>query len=194
MKIFLTSTKYLFSLTIIFLGLLPQVSYAARQSPVDGGVVTSGVGWRLDPFGSGRMVYHNGYDIAVPLGTPVHPTQGGTVYFAGPYKGYGNLVAVDHGNGYVTFYGHNSVVKATVGQKVDTNTVIALAGSTGRSTGPHVHYELRQLPGYEKQRREQMEAKLKDVLQEKVDGWVENYVAGKGGPDPDKILPEDLNE
>lgn len=194
MKNILVSAKYLLFLAIITIGMLPHVSHAARQSPVDGGVITSGVGWRLDPFGSGRMVYHNGYDIAVPAGTPVYPTQAGKVYFAGPYKGYGNLVAVDHGNGYVTFYGHNSVVKVTVGQTVDTNTVIALAGSTGRSTGPHVHYEVRQLPGYEKQRRVQLEAKLKDVLKEKVDGWVENYVAGKGGPDPENILPEDLNE
>lgn len=194
MKNFLTFTKYVLFLTVISLVVPPQGSYAARQSPVDGGVITSGIGWRLDPFGSGRKVYHNGYDIAVPLGTPVYPTQAGTVYFAGPYKGYGNLVAVDHGNGYVTFYGHNSVVKVTVGQKVDTKTVIALAGSTGRSTGPHVHYEVRMLPGYEKQRRENLEAKLKDALKEKVDGWVENYVAGKGGPDPENILPDDLNE
>ena len=194
MKKFPFAMKYLLLPMLVLLGLPPQLSHAARQTPVDGGVVTSGVGWRLDPFGSGRRVYHNGYDIAVPFGTPVYPTQAGTVYFAGPYKGYGNLVAVDHRNGYVTFYGHNSEVKVSVGQAVDTNTVIALAGSTGRSTGPHVHYEVRQLPGYEKQKRVQMEAKLKEVLKEKVDGWVEDYVAGKGGPDPENILPEDLNE
>jgi murein DD-endopeptidase MepM/ murein hydrolase activator NlpD len=173
---------------------LPGSAAAARKSPVDGGIITSGVGYRLDPFGSGRMVYHNGYDIAVPLGTPVYPTQDGTVYFAGPYKGYGNLVAVDHRNGYVTFYGHNSEIKVTVGQKVDTTTVLALAGSTGRSTGPHVHYEVRQVPGYAKQRQEQLEAGLKQIMQEKIDGWVENYVAGKGGPETEKIMPEDAGE
>jgi len=73
--------------------LLPFSAQAARQSPVDYGVITSGVGWRLDPFGSGRHVYHSGYDISVPVGTPVHPTQVGTVFFSGPYRGYGNLSA-----------------------------------------------------------------------------------------------------
>jgi murein DD-endopeptidase MepM/ murein hydrolase activator NlpD len=194
MKNFPVFMKYFLFLTVILLGSLPQVSFGARQSPVDGGVITSGVGWRLDPFGSGKMVYHNGYDIAVPLGTPVYPVQAGTVYFAGPYKGYGNLVAVDHGNGYVTYYGHNSVVKVAAGQSVDTETVIALAGSTGRSTGPHVHYEIKQIPGYDKQRREQLEAGLKNVVKEKLDGWVEDFVAGKGGPEPERVLPDDLNE
>lgn len=173
---------------------LPAFALAARQSPVDGGTVTSGVGWRPDPFGSGRMVYHNGYDIAVPVGTPVHPTQAGTVYFAGPYKGYGNLVAVEHGKGFVTFYGHNSEVLVKPGQLVDTNTVIALSGSTGRSTGPHVHYEVRQFPGAEKRERAQLEAGVKDIIKKNVDTWVEDYVGGKGGPDPESYLPEDLNE
>lgn len=194
MKKLFSSMKIMLILALLILVQVPAPSFAARKSPVDGGFITSGVGYRLDPFGSGRMVYHNGYDIAVPLGTPVYPTQDGTVYFAGPYKGYGNLVAVDHKNGYVTFYGHNSEVKVTVGQKVDTTTVLALAGSTGRSTGPHVHYEVRQLPGYGKQRREQLEAGLKQVLQDKIDGWVEDYVAGKGGPEPEKIMPEDTGE
>ena len=102
-----------------FLLLLPQLAFATRVSPVDNGTVTSGVGWRLDPFGSGRMAYHNGYDIAVPVGTPVHPTQKGTVYFAGPWKGYGNLVVVEHGGGYVTLYGHNSEILVKAGDKVD---------------------------------------------------------------------------
>ncbi len=130
--------------------LLPHSALAARQSPVDGGVLTSGVGLRLDPFGSGRIVYHSGYDISVPAGTPVHPTQVGTVFFAGPFHGYGNLVAIDHGNGYLTYYGHNSELLVKPGDKVGPDTVIALSGNTGRSTGPHVHYEMRRLPGYEK--------------------------------------------
>ncbi len=116
--------------------LIAVTALAARTSPVDGGVLTSGPGLRLDPFGSGRMVQHNGWDIAVPAGTPVYPTQEGTVYFAGPYKGYGNLVAVEHGKGVLTLYGHNSEILVKPGQKVDTRTVIARAGSTGRSTGP----------------------------------------------------------
>ncbi len=130
--------------------LLPLSALAARQSPVDGGVITSCKGWRLDPFGSGRTVYHSGYDISVPTGTPVHPTQVGTVFFAGPFHGYGNLVAIDHGNGYLTYYGHNSELLVKPGDKVGPDSVIALSGNTGRSTGPHVHYEMRRVPDHEK--------------------------------------------
>jgi len=153
---------------------------AGRKSPVDGGVVTSGVGWRLDPFGSGRMSYHNGYDIAVPIGTPVYPVEAGTVYYAGTYKGYGEMVAVDHGNGYVTIYGHNSQLKVKVGDRVETTTVLALSGSTGRSTGPHVHYELRQVPGYEKERKAAIKADLEKVIAESVGDLVEKELIEKG--------------
>lgn len=120
---------------------------ADRSYPVDQGVITSARGYRKDPFGSGKLVFHRGIDIAVATGTPVYPTRSGIVYFAGTYGGYGNLIAVDHGNGWITMYGHNSKLVAKVGQRVDTNSVIALAGSTGRSTGPHVHYEVRRWPG-----------------------------------------------
>lgn len=171
--------------------IIPSAVLAARQSPVDKGVVTSGVGYRVDPFGSGRMVYHNGYDIAVPVGTPVYPTQVGTVYFAGPHRGYGNLVAIQHGEGYVSFYGHNSAVLVKPGQYVDTDTVIALSGSTGRSTGPHVHYEIRKIPGYAKQEREQLKQALKVAVRNKIDEWAEGVAAGKGGPETEMYLPPD---
>jgi murein DD-endopeptidase MepM/ murein hydrolase activator NlpD len=177
-----------------FLLLLPQLALADRVSPVDNGVVTSGIGLRLDPFGSGRMVYHNGYDIAVPLGTPVHPTQKGSVYFAGPYKGYGNLVVIEHGAGYVTMYGHNSEILVQAGDKVDTQTVIALSGSTGRSTGPHVHYEIRQIPGYAKVQQEQLENGLKAFVRNNIDGMVNDFALGKGGGELEAILPVDLDE
>ena len=177
-----------------FLLLLPFPALASRVSPVDSGTVTSGVGWRLDPFGSGRMVYHNGYDIAVPVGTPVHPTQVGTVYFAGPYKGYGNLVVIEHGSGYVTMYGHNAELLVKKGDKVDPDTVIALSGSTGRSTGPHVHYEIRQLPGYEKVRRARLENSIRAFIADNIDGLVSDYVQGKGGAESDAVMPDDLNE
>ena len=184
-----------FLIILLILLILPTLSFAARQSPVDNGTVTSGVGWRLDPFGSGRMMYHNGYDIAVPAGTPVHPTQAGTVYFAGPYKGYGNLVAVEHGKGFVTFYGHNSEVLVKPGQNVDTDTIIALSGSTGRSTGPHVHYEVRQLPArQQKERQEQLAAQLKTAVTGRVDQLVENFVTGKGGPETESFLPPDIDQ
>jgi murein DD-endopeptidase MepM/ murein hydrolase activator NlpD len=170
-----------------------STAWAARQSPVDHGTVTSGKGWRPDPFGSGRTVWHNGYDIAVPVGTPVYPTQDGTVYFAGPYKGYGNLVAVLHGKGFLTLYGHNSELRVKTGDIVDSGTVIALSGNSGRSTGPHVHYEIRQLPGYEREEQE-LAAGVKTVVEKKVAGWVENFVNGKGGPEAGTYLPNDLHE
>ncbi len=178
----------------LLLLLLPGVSLAARSLPVDGGTITSGIGWRLDPFGSGRMIYHRGIDIAVPEGTAVYPVQKGTVYFAGPYKGYGNLVAVNHGNGQMTLYGHNSLVKVTAGDRVDSSTVIALAGSTGRSTGPHVHFELREIAGYDKQRREKLTKDLKSIVENNIHGWVEGFVNGQGGSDGELYLPTDIDE
>ncbi|GFO68834.1 peptidase M23 [Geomonas limicola] len=169
----------------------PQVALASRTSPVDGGVVTSGVGWRPDPFGSGRMVYHNGYDIAVPLGTKVYAVEAGTVYYAGTYRGYGEMVAVDHGNGYVTIYGHNSKVLVKVGDKVDSNTVLALSGSTGRSTGPHLHYELRHLAGYPKPQRPSWEENLEKVVGDAVESAIKKQQA-QGGGEP--YLPEPEGE
>lgn len=178
--------------------IFPITVLAARQSPVDSGVVTSGVGYRVDPFGSGRMTYHNGYDIAVPVGTPVYPTQVGTVYFAGSYRGYGNLVAVQHGEGYVSYYGHNSKILVKSGQYVDTNTVIALSGNSGRSTGPHVHYEVRQIPGYAKQERAQLKQALKVAIESRIGDWAEGVAEGvaegKGGPEPEIYLPPDGQE
>jgi murein DD-endopeptidase MepM/ murein hydrolase activator NlpD len=171
-----------------------STALAARQSPVDGGVLTSGPGLRLDPFGSGRMLMHNGWDIAVPVGTPVYPTQDGTVYFAGPYKGYGNLVAVEHGKGVISLYGHNSELLVKTGQPVTTKDVIALSGSTGHSTGPHVHYELRQLPVASAKRQEQLAADLKLKVKANIDQWVENAVSGKGGPELETLLPEGSGE
>ena len=185
--------KYFQVLCTVCIVLCAVTALAARQSPVNHGTVTSGVGWRPDPFGSGRTVWHNGYDIAVPVGTPVYPTQVGTVYFAGPYKGYGNLVAVLHGKGYLSLYGHNSELRVKTGDVVDTGTVIALSGNSGRSTGPHVHYEIRQLPGYEREER-QLTAGVKTVVEKNVAGWVENFVNGKGGPETESYLPEDLKE
>lgn len=182
--------KRIIAFTLCLL-LFPCIAAASRRMPVDGGTITSGIGWRPDPFGSGRMVYHHGVDIAVPEGTSVYPTERGTVLFAGPYKGYGNLVAVGHGNGYVTLYGHNAKLLVTPGQAVDTKTAIALSGNTGRSTGPHVHYEVRQVPGYEKKVREQMEERLKAMVAEKIDGWIEEHVGGKGDGDGGEEVRKD---
>jgi murein DD-endopeptidase MepM/ murein hydrolase activator NlpD len=86
---------------------------------------------------------HEGIDIAVPTGTPVAAAASGTVITAGWLGGYGNLVVIDHGNGLATAYGHNSGLAVGVGQSVAQGQVIAYSGSTGHSTGPHVHFEVR---------------------------------------------------
>ena len=106
------------------------------------GVVTSTFGWRKSPFEDDKEL-HSGIDIAVHLGAPVVATADGKVVQSGPAGGYGNLVQLDHGNGIATLYGHNSRLAVQVGETVKKGQVISYAGSTGRSTGPHVHYEIR---------------------------------------------------
>jgi len=128
-------------LAIIILTLLSTVARADITLPVENGVVTSGVGWRVDPFGSGKLVFHRGIDIAVPVGTPVRATRKGKVVFAGDHRGHGSTVIVEHDNGDRTLYGHNSNIKVHPGELVESGTVVAFSGNTGRSTGPHVHFE-----------------------------------------------------
>jgi murein DD-endopeptidase MepM/ murein hydrolase activator NlpD len=102
---------------------------------------TSGFGPRLDPF-SGRYAFHPGVDFAGPTGTAVLATAGGLVTFAGRDGGYGNMVEIDHGYGLRTRYAHLLSVAVTKGQRVPKGAVVGRLGSTGRSTGPHVHYEV----------------------------------------------------
>jgi len=104
------------------------------------GPVTSGFGWRRSPFGGRSKEFHDGYDIAVPYGTPVRVTGDGVVIFAGWKDAYGRTVIIDHGFGFQTLYAHNSRIVVREGQKVSRGQVIAYAGDSGRSTGPHVHY------------------------------------------------------
>jgi murein DD-endopeptidase MepM/ murein hydrolase activator NlpD len=106
------------------------------------GVVTSGFSWRQSPWGEGNEL-HQGIDIANSLGTPVVATADGQVVQSEWAGGYGNVVQIDHGNGIATVYGHNSGILVKVGQSVRKGQVISLLGSTGKSTGPHVHYEVR---------------------------------------------------
>jgi len=106
------------------------------------GRITSLFGWRKDPFTSGHG-RHRGVDFAAYYGAPIVATSGGIVSFAGWRGGYGRLVNVRHSNGYLTYYGHCSRLLVRPGQKVSQGQVIAKVGSTGRSTGPHVHYEIR---------------------------------------------------
>ena len=103
---------------------------------------SSTFGNRKDPF-TGRLAFHSGIDYAAPKGTKVLSAGAGTVTFVGQISGYGNVVEVTHMNGLVTRYGHLSAFLAKEGQKVSTGTPIAKVGSTGRSTGPHLHFEVR---------------------------------------------------
>lgn len=106
------------------------------------GKVTSRYGLRHDPI-DGRLRQHNGIDIAMPEGTPVASAAPGRVVFSGFSSGYGNCVIVEHENGLTSLYAHNSVNLVKTGDVVDKNRILALSGSTGRSTGPHLHFEVR---------------------------------------------------
>ena len=108
--------------------------------PDVGGFITSKVGMRIDPI-DGKWRQHNGIDIAIPTGTPVKAVSSGIVVYSGTRSGYGNTVVVEHDNGIITLYGHNSRILVRQGQAVTENSVLALSGSTGRSTGPHLHFE-----------------------------------------------------
>lgn len=105
------------------------------------GWVTSGYGWRKSPHGGGRRL-HAGLDIAAPRGTPVVAPADGHVVFAGYHTAYGNLVVIDHGYGISTKYAHLSRMLVRVGDRVQRGELMAKVGNTGRSTGPHLHFEV----------------------------------------------------
>ena len=107
------------------------------------GRVTSGFGVRSNPFGGSALEGHTGLDIKCSTGTKVAATGSGVVTFSGWKGGYGNIVIVNHGYGIETYYAHNSELLTEVGDKVVRGDIIALSGNTGRSTGPHCHYEVR---------------------------------------------------
>ncbi|MFI8412112.1 M23 family metallopeptidase [Paeniglutamicibacter gangotriensis] len=122
-------------------GITEMPANGALAQPVDSIRLTSRYGHRKNPTGPGYMI-HNGLDYAVPMGTPVKASASGTVVqaeFAG-HSGY--RVKIDHGNGLETSYNHNSSLQVSVGQKVSVGEVVALSGSTGNSTGPHLHLEV----------------------------------------------------
>jgi murein DD-endopeptidase MepM/ murein hydrolase activator NlpD len=104
--------------------------------------ISSGFGYRSDPF-SGEGAFHAGLDFKGPFGAPIYAAAKGTVRFVGQKQGYGNCVEIDHGNGLMTRYAHMSGFRAEVGQAVKAGDVLGAIGSTGRSTGPHLHFEVR---------------------------------------------------
>ena len=104
--------------------------------------ITSYFGMRNNPV-SGVYKSHDGVDIGAAYGTAIYAAAGGTVVTAGWYGGYGNCVMINHGNGYTTLYGHQSRIAVSAGQTVSQGQVIGYVGSTGNSTGPHLHFEVR---------------------------------------------------
>jgi murein DD-endopeptidase MepM/ murein hydrolase activator NlpD len=128
------------------LRLIPAMSFAESTYtpsiwPVLGHV-TDAFGARLDPF-SGEGAFHTGVDVATDYGAPVHATADGVITLANNHAGYGRLVVVDHGFGITTWYAHLSAFSAIAGARVKRGEVIGYTGISGRSTGPHVHYEVR---------------------------------------------------
>lgn len=128
------------------LGLAAQIEGAIAHRPPSPSPsafkVTSGFGMRADPF-DGKRREHDGIDVAAPLGASIHAARDGVVRFAGEAQGYGNLVIVDHGGGLESRYAHCAKLSVRIGQDVAGGEAIATVGSTGRSTGPHLHFEVR---------------------------------------------------
>lgn len=114
---------------------IPQVLPASLS------MISSGFGYRSDPF-TGAAALHAGLDFRGPTGSPIYAAATGTVSFQGVKNGYGNVVEISHGNGLVTRYAHMSAFRARLGQTVEAGDIIGAIGSTGRSTGPHLHFEV----------------------------------------------------
>ena len=111
------------------------------------GKITSGFGWRTDPM-HGKKRFHRGIDIGASRGTPVYSTQPGIVVFSGVYSGYGNVVVVYHGDDVFTLFGHLERQYVQKGQRVNGGQLLAAVGSSGRATGPHLHFEVHQHKKY----------------------------------------------
>ena len=119
---------------------LPKAPFAGVALPVDG-VVSSTYGYRADPF-SGSRRFHKGIDIAAPVGSPVRSVAAGTVTLAGERDGYGKVVMVEHDDGWRSLYAHCDSLDVQPGQRIQAGEDIATVGSSGRSTGPHLHLEI----------------------------------------------------
>ena len=123
-------------------GILRERGYTPTVWPVDG-TLEGGFGGRRNPFGGSGYEFHSGQDIEAPWGAPVFAGASGRVSFVGWQNGYGQLVVVDHGGGLTTRYGHLSHINVELNQTVSRAQLLGKVGSTGRSTGPHLHYEVR---------------------------------------------------
>jgi murein DD-endopeptidase MepM/ murein hydrolase activator NlpD len=117
-----------------------RLAEAPNVWPVEGRI-TGSFGERIDPF-NGEGAFHRGVDISTDYGTPIVAPADGTVVFADQYSGYGRLIEIDHGHGYMTRFGHMSAFAVANGQTVHRGDVIGYVGQSGRSTGPHLHYEV----------------------------------------------------
>ena len=113
-----------------------------NSSPVEVAFNSSSFGWRIDPF-NGEKAFHEGLDFPAATGTPIYAAAGGIVSFAEQTPDYGKLVKIDHGSGLETRYAHSSKLLVKVGERVEKGQIIAEVGSSGRSTGSHLHYEIR---------------------------------------------------
>lgn len=133
-----------------YMGILENRLFDARVKkklmptvkPVDVAWNASSFGWRIDPF-TGQKAMHEGIDFLVDTGTPVHAAAAGLVVVARFHPQYGYMIDIDHGNDFTTRYAHNSKLRVKAGDLVQRGAIIAMSGSTGRSTGPHVHFEVR---------------------------------------------------
>ncbi len=152
---------------------IPQVMPADIRS------ISSGFGYRRDPF-NGHAAMHAGLDFRAPYGAPIHAAADGTVSFVGQKSGYGNVVEVSHGNGMITRYAHMSRFAAHVGQEVTAGGVIGAIGSSGRSTGPHLHFEVR-INGRAVNPRPFLET-APDVLEEARAAFVANHSTDGSAP------------
>jgi murein DD-endopeptidase MepM/ murein hydrolase activator NlpD len=118
------------------------IAVGGLRFPIPGAQLASPFGLRNDPMGGGAG-FHPGLDLAATTGTPILAAGDGVVVMAGDCGGYGNCVVIDHGNSIATLYGHQSQLAVSVGAHVDAGQLIGDAGSTGLSTGPHLHFEVR---------------------------------------------------
>ncbi|MET1754074.1 M23 family metallopeptidase [Novosphingobium sp. RD2P27] len=122
--------------------LVSGLASVPQVQPAHVAYVSSSFGYRSDPF-NGSAAFHAGLDFPGPMGSPIYAAAQGTVTFVGEKQGYGNCIEISHGNGLMTRYAHLSGFGTRMGQKVDTGARIGAMGSSGRSTGPHLHFEVR---------------------------------------------------